>query len=281
MESHFSHQLKVGLFVSIGLAGVMISILALGGDRSLFKSYERIYAKLPQVQGLNKGSVVSLSGVTIGNVEKIEFHEIDRQLVVALKIESSYLSRIPVDSRVEMRTQGALGDKYLYILQGQSEETIKPLGRLEPLESTDLLGVLSERGGEIEKIFDVITEVKKLMVTINADNKVAKILADLSEASGNMKLLAADSRKIISEIKSESPKNLNRALQRLDSILGKLDRGEGSLGALINDPSLHNQLKSMMGGSSRKKYMQSVIRSTIERSEKTADSQRRGTSAAD
>jgi phospholipid/cholesterol/gamma-HCH transport system substrate-binding protein len=49
--------------------------------------------------------------------------------------------------------------------------------------------------------------------------------------------------------------------------MGKLDRGEGTLGALINDPSVHNQLKAMLGGSPRKNHVKSLLRTSIEKEE--------------
>lgn len=267
MESQFSHQIKVGLFVSAGLLAVMISILALGGDRSLFKSYVRIYARLPQVQGLSKGSIVSLAGVTVGNVDKIEFGT-DNLLSVAMRIEGDKLDRIPADSNVEVRTQGALGDKFIYIVQGNMNgEKIKPEGKLEPMKSADLLDIISQRGGEVEKVFDIITELKKLMIAINADGKVEKMVTNMSEASVNLKYMSEDARKMVADMKTDSPQKMKDILARLDSILVKIDRGEGTLGALVNDSSLHEGIKALVGASPRKKYMQSVIRNTLEKSD--------------
>jgi phospholipid/cholesterol/gamma-HCH transport system substrate-binding protein len=45
----------------------------------------------------------------------------------------------------------------------------------------------------------------------------------------------------------------------------KIDSGQGTIGALINDPSLHDSLKAMVGGPDRKKNMKSLIRSTIDK----------------
>jgi phospholipid/cholesterol/gamma-HCH transport system substrate-binding protein len=57
------------------------------------------------------------------------------------------------------------------------------------------------------------------------------------------------------------------SIARLDSILTKIDRGDGTLGALINDPSIHNQLKSYLGGSQRKNNIKSLLRTSIEKEE--------------
>lgn len=268
METQFSHQLKVGLFVALGLVSVMASILALGGDRAFFKSFSRIHASLPQVQGLSKGSVVSLAGVTVGNIENIDFSNQDNSLRVTMKVESSYLDKIPTDSTVETRTQGALGDKYIYIIQGNmAGPKVKAGDHLQPSKSTDLMGVISERGGEAEQIFDIINELKKILVAINADNKVDRIVTNLAETSVNLKQISQDAKVVIADLKNENPQKVRKILTQLDSILAKIDRGEGTLGALVNDSSLHESLKNFVGTSPRKKYMQSVIRNTLEKSD--------------
>ena len=56
---------------------------------------------------------------------------------------------------------------------------------------------------------------------------------------------------------------------KLDKILSKIDRGEGTLGALVNDPTLHESLKSALGVNQRRKTMKTIIRSSIEKSSST------------
>lgn len=268
MEAHLSQQIRVGIFVSLGLVAAMASIITLGANRSLFGSNVRIYAKLPQVQGLNKGSIVSLSGMTIGNVEAIDFQGGEGLLTVKIKIKKQFLERIPADSTVELRTQGALGDKYIFINAGNAAgPKLAAEGSLEPSKSTDLLAVISERGGEAEALFDIIAEIKKLMVAINEGNRVHKIVGNLNETSANLKQVSDEVKVLVSEIRTDNPQKLKRILTGLDSIITKIDKGEGTLGALINDSSLHDQLKSLVGSNPRKKYMNSVIRSTLEKSD--------------
>lgn len=269
MESNFGQQVKVGMFVLAGLAGVMISILALGGEKSFFTSYANINSKMEQVQGLNKGSVVSLAGVTVGNVDKIEFAPGENALILRMRIEKKHLDRIPVSSTIEVRTQGALGDKFVYINPGDLKgEKLVDGGTLQPAESTDLMNVLSQRGGEAANVFDIITEMKNLLVSINKDGRMEKLMGNMAEASAQLKGMSVETRKLITDLNGDNPAKIRKALTQLDSILAKVDRGEGTLGALINDSSLHDQLKSLVGANPRKKYMESVIRTSIQKSEK-------------
>jgi phospholipid/cholesterol/gamma-HCH transport system substrate-binding protein len=51
---------------------------------------------------------------------------------------------------------------------------------------------------------------------------------------------------------------------RLNSILGKIDRGEGSFGLLLNDPTLYEDLKILVGGAQRSSVVRSLIRMAVE-----------------
>ena len=54
---------------------------------------------------------------------------------------------------------------------------------------------------------------------------------------------------------------------RLNSILAKIDRGEGSLGLMLNDPTLYEDLKILVGGAQRSTVVRSLIRMAVESGE--------------
>ncbi|HEY1080456.1 MAG TPA: MCE family protein, partial [Bdellovibrio sp.] len=116
MESNVSTQMKVGIFIAAGTLLILGSIFFLGADKALFTSYVRIHAHFEQVQGLSEGSVVSLSGVTVGNVEQITFLSEKNALDVKMRINENFIHKIRQGSEVEIRTQGALGDKFVFII---------------------------------------------------------------------------------------------------------------------------------------------------------------------
>lgn len=270
METSIKNQIKVGIFVTIGVIAVMGSIFMLGANKALFSSYAHLYADFENVQGLARGSVVSLSGVVIGNIEKIDFIPEKNALRVDMKIEREFLERVFVGSEVEIRTQGALGDKYIYVIPGDPKAGFAKDGDAIPVaKATDLLNVLSERGKESEKIFDIINEVYKITKTINQDNKLGTIISNLASTSGDFKKISEKSLKLMSELSEgkSTTQQLKSSMDKMNNILTKIDKGEGTLGALINDSTLHEQLKNLVGGSQRKNHVKSVIRTSIEKSE--------------
>jgi phospholipid/cholesterol/gamma-HCH transport system substrate-binding protein len=274
MEWSRSHQIKVGLFVVIGSFITLFSIFLLSGNRSLFGNSKILYAKFDQVQGLAAGSVVSLSGIVVGNIRTIEFTD-DSKLRIVMQVNGDHFDRIKEGSFVEVRTQGALGDKFLYITPGPLENpTVKEGAVLDSAKASDLMGIIAEKGPEANKVFEIINEVHKLTRTFNEGGRTEKILNNLVEASNNFKSASADGKILISEWRGEFGKEkmskLTTSFDKLDKILSKIDRGEGTLGALVNDPTLHESLKSALGVNQRRKTMKTIIRSSIEKSSATA-----------
>ena len=93
------------------------------------------------------------------------------------------------------------------------------------------------------------------------------MIANMNQASHNFNSLSEKSLKIVSELSEgkSASMQVKGSLDRLNNILGKIDRGEGTLGALINDSSLHDQLKSLVGGTQRKDHVKSLMRTSIEK----------------
>ncbi|XGC80441.1 MlaD family protein [Bdellovibrio bacteriovorus] len=270
MESHTSTQLKVGIFLAVGAVLIMASLFFLGADRALFTSYVRLHAHFEQVQGLSVGSVVSLSGVTVGNVEAITFLPEVNALDVKMKVDADYIPRIRQGSQVEIRTQGALGDKFVFIIPGDPRAEVVREGEvLQIAKATDVLGIISERGNETNRIFDIINELYKMTHAMNENNRMGRLMGNLETASTSLTLASKEAQKLATQLnQSATGDKFASSMTKLDSILTKIDKGQGSLGALINDPSLHNQLKAMVGANNRKDHVKSLLRQSIDQGTK-------------
>jgi phospholipid/cholesterol/gamma-HCH transport system substrate-binding protein len=91
------------------------------------------------VGGLTENADVSMAGVKIGKVERIELQ--DGMAVVTLGIDKHV--RIEEDAMAGIKTKGIIGDKYVAISPGTSDQYIKPNGRIQdtqpPLDIEALL----------------------------------------------------------------------------------------------------------------------------------------------
>lgn len=112
----------VGLFVLVGFLAFAYMSLQLG-EFSVF-SMEKTYsvqAKFANVSGLKRGALVEMAGVNVGKVSNISLGEND-QAQVQLQINNGV--KITDDAIASIKTQGIIGDKYIKISQGGSEELL-------------------------------------------------------------------------------------------------------------------------------------------------------------
>jgi phospholipid/cholesterol/gamma-HCH transport system substrate-binding protein len=267
MEATKDKKIKMGMFVAAGLSFVLLSILILGGDKLVLARKAYLSVTFAQVQGLAEGSLVSLSGLPIGNVSKISLNN-DGQVLVQFKVQAEYLSQISKDSTVEIRTQGALGDKYLFISSGPASVKAQNGDQLQAVKSSDLISTIMERGDEAKKVFEIINEAHVLLKSLNEDSSLKSAFKNLSEASYSFKTTINDVQALVKTMKTENTeKKVTDSLTHLNSILNKIDKGEGTLGALINERELHDSLKNYIGITDRKQGLKQLIRSSIEKSE--------------
>lgn len=123
----------VGLFVLTGFLAFVYMSLQLG-EFSVF-SMEKTYsvqAQFGNVSGLKRGAIVEMAGVNVGKVNNISLGEND-QAKVQLQINNGV--KITDDAIASIKTQGIIGDKYIKISQGGSEDLLVDGGFISETES--------------------------------------------------------------------------------------------------------------------------------------------------
>ncbi len=261
MDSNLAKEIKVGIFAVIGVVLFCISIILLGGDKFFFTSRYRLNLRLPQAQGLGVGSVVTVAGLPVGNVESIHFVPQSSEVELTLGLNAEYQSKVTEGSKAVVKTQGALGDKYIYIEPGPM--TAKPLldgALLEADRTPDLLDIVASKGAEIGEIVNVIREVRILFENINKDERSSRLMANMVEASGEMATFLKEGRETFRLMRQDT-------LVPLASVMKKIDNGQGTLGALVNDPSLHQRLGTYLGETPRNRFLKPIIRDSIQTNE--------------
>lgn len=114
-------EFGTGLFVLLGFAALFFLVTQITSREVGFgdASY-RLTALFDQVGGLKPGAPVSMAGVTIGRVERIEYDFDEYRARVTLRIDRRY-DRIPEDSDAGIFTAGLLGGQYVGIGPGGAE----------------------------------------------------------------------------------------------------------------------------------------------------------------
>jgi len=102
----------------------------------------RLIAKFDNIDGINSGSDVKISGVKVGTVEEQILDEKDFRAVLKINLNNSV--KLPSDSSAKISSEGLLGSKYLSISPGGDEENLKDGEEIQFTQSSvsfeDLLG---------------------------------------------------------------------------------------------------------------------------------------------
>jgi phospholipid/cholesterol/gamma-HCH transport system substrate-binding protein len=138
----YTLETYVGIFVVIGLLCVAYLTVKLGKFEVLGGDYYILKARFASVSGLKPGSSVEMAGVQIGTVDRIRIHTELQVAEVAMKIRNDIM--LSEDTIASIKTNGLIGDKYVRMTPGGSEEVLKDGDRvLETESAVDLEELIS------------------------------------------------------------------------------------------------------------------------------------------
>jgi phospholipid/cholesterol/gamma-HCH transport system substrate-binding protein len=112
-------ELKLGIFVFIGLVIFVIAILSIGGFKTWASGYKVSFV-FNFINGVKNGAPVRFSGVDVGEVKEIKFYydDLEKKTKIRLTCWVHNDVKIPRDSKIWINTLGMLGEKYVEIMPG-------------------------------------------------------------------------------------------------------------------------------------------------------------------
>jgi phospholipid/cholesterol/gamma-HCH transport system substrate-binding protein len=136
-------NLGTGAFVLLGFAALffLTTQTTSRGLAFLKPPHYDLTAKFDNVGDLKVGAPVSMSGVEIGRVAKIDFDSTEYKAVVLLRLDQRY-SKIPTDSDASIYTQGLLGGKFIGLTAGGAETYLKDKDQIDFTQSAFVLETL-------------------------------------------------------------------------------------------------------------------------------------------
>ncbi len=249
-------DLKVGAFVLAGLTLVAAAIITLGGSDNLLTRNNTYYTHFNSIDGLIPGAKVSVGGFQVGSVTEVEFDPEKRDLRVTYKVATKYKEWLRKDSMAEILTQGMLGDKFVSIVQGDpSQEILPDRAEVTPRIAKDLTQFLSQGDKLMGTLSSLATSIDQVVKGFERNGRSEIFFESLASTTKNLS-------------KQLDGMKLKESVDQLHAILGKINNGTGTLGALVNDPGLYYDVRALMGGANRNKVMRNLVRQSIKDGEK-------------
>lgn len=226
----------VGIFIFLGLAIFIITVLTLGSQHKTFEKSISIKTVFEDVNGLQKGNNIWFTGVKIGTVKKITILG-NARVEVILSIEEHSHQFIRKDAKAKISTDGLIGNKIVVIYGGSQQapevETGDVLG-IEKLPNTDeMMSTLSKNNDNILEITNGFKVISKRLV--DGQGSIGKLMTDETLAN-NLNGATLTLKRAAS--------NLEKLSINVAAYTAKLSTPGSLANDLVTDTVIFNKLRS-------------------------------------
>lgn len=219
----YSREIKIGLFLGIGLLILALFIFVVGDIRNLFqKKGYTLYAYFDTVSGLEKKTVVRLAGVKVGAVEEIRLVGNKAEVEMAINPDVE----INRDSTATLASLGLLGEKFIEIIPGKEKEMALPGDTIESLPAVgfDQLGMM------LASLGDEIRETSETLRELLGDEKTRTSIKEIFQ---NVSLVSSELNDFLQKNKSGITRSLEKSSEVLDNFDQKVEAISNNLDELI------------------------------------------------
>lgn len=237
MANESTNTLKLGIFVLMGTAVLVLGLYLLGAKRDLFSRTVDISAEFKQVNGLRVGNNVRYAGIDVGTVVEITIMS-DTLVVVDMMIRRKDAVHIRTDAVAEIASDGLMGNKLVNIIPGEgSGGPLEDGTVLASAPGLDTDAMLRTLGTSNENLMAITNDLRELAGRLNSEKGLLTFLTDT--------VLVADVRTVVADVRGAAA-NANEITQRTNALVKDLQAGKGALGALVSDPAAEEQVRRML-----------------------------------
>ncbi len=264
-------EVAVGGFLLVTMLLLFWGTLQIGGFPSLFGTSGKTFiANFENAAGLELEADVMIAGVPVGKVDAVGLAGLNAR--VTLRVDDPALA-IPEDSVVAIRSRGLLGERVIEIVPGRSENQLPDGGvftRSQAVASVDvLIDRINDLAGDFKSVSatfrnvfgtaegeEALHEMLANMRTVTTDLKtvveanaegVGRIVRNLDSFSTDLAGLTEGDPSIIEQTLTnlhQTSAKLDRTLSGIVRLSEKVERGEGTLGKLLTDEELYNEVEA-------------------------------------
>jgi phospholipid/cholesterol/gamma-HCH transport system substrate-binding protein len=275
MERTRNREMWVGVFVIVGILATL-GILFVMTDAATFRGRYVITTFVANAGGIRRGDPVQMRGVNIGRVQR--FKMAPEGVAIRLEIEGEY--DVPADSQVELKSSGLLGGIVADIVPGRSSKVLKNgdtitgkseeammdttnriagqvetvLGRMDTLLSKETIEDVHGSTADLRKLLQqlnaTVTEQRRELMTLSQSLRKSSEGIERATAGIEKVTTAPELDRTIKRLDTltqridEVTGTLDRSARSMESVMARVDRGEGTLGKLTKDDELYNNLNA-------------------------------------
>ena len=242
-------ELKVGLFVAVGLVLLAVMMIQFSKGKSLFRQTYAITMNAPNVGGLQSGAGVLLAGVTVGNVSSIDLGPYGTNVLIQLEILKRYV--IHSDARFVIQQSGFLGDQYVAVVPTENAAPLLQDGDVVAcLAPFNLQEVARDAIGFLQRVDQTARDLNAAIIDVRTMFLNESTLSNLADTASSLRGTSAEARIAVQNVNSLVQSNrmaIDTAIRNLVEFSDGLNAFAVSANALIdsNSPAINDSIRDI------------------------------------
>ncbi len=268
---------KLGLFIFLGIALLVVAIFLIGDKDALFRSTFSVRAYFNDIQGLRSGATVRLSGIDVGSVNKVEItSDTTGRVAVYMNLRTDIKRFIRTDTEASIETEGLVGNKVVVLRIGSSlADQVEDGGVIQSKEPLGFAAIIEETKGIMEYTKEMTKDLAEIVARVNrGEGSIGKLLTDeelyadatsltkrADESLGSITLELNRVTELFNKLGlgvESVVNNINKVVTDIDTIFAGIKDGKGIIGSLIVEGTV----------------IDTTITSTLKHIQKTAEDSR-------
>lgn len=269
----FTKEVKIAVVAIMGIVVLFFGMNFLKGI-SLFSDDNTYYITFDDISGLSTSSPIYANGFKVGAVRSINY-DFSKSKEIKVAVGLSKELRVPQGSRAEIASDLLGNVKVNLILADNTSAFVETGGTIPGGINAGAMAKAAQMIPQIEKMLPKIDSILANLNTITADPAITQSLHNVQYLTNDLKTTTAQLNTLMASLNKEVPDMMSRAnsvldntnhltsnlaavdvagtMQKVEQTLSnvqqfttKLNDNSGSLGLLMNDKSLYNNLNSVM-----------------------------------
>lgn len=277
-------NIRLGVLVIVAVLLFLVAVFYVGSENSLFSSGFQLQANFTDVNGLQKGDNVWLSGVKVGTVRDVSIGS-NAAVQVSMRINEDLRPYIKKDAAASISSDGLVGNPIVVITPGNDAQAVSDGDVLRTAQQTSTQDMMNSLQATADNINNITDELREIMHEVNQEGTIGALLSDTTLES-EIKLsidniqttgrrsaaMVNDLRAMVNQLQANQKGLVNtlltdtafagtydqtlaniraagestaEATAELNNVVEKIDNTNNAAGVLLNDTAFASNLKEI------------------------------------